>query len=149
MSAPAPRLAPADRLAIVELIARYNWAIDTRDADAFAATFTADGAFVDSGEEPIRGPEQLRGMVAAIAQSPRAAGLQHWTANLVVLEAAGDRAVVKAYMMGPLDAGEGAGVGVVGFYVDTLVKASDGWRFEQRCWQPWDAEAAAAADSRA
>jgi len=126
----------ADRLAIMELVARYNWAIDTRDAAAYADTFTPDGVF-DGGTELLTGRTELMDFVGLMARSPGAQGLQHWTSNFVFLEAGPDRAVVRSYMMGPKDSGGTCSVGVVGRYVDTLAKVDGRWLFTHREWREW------------
>ena len=38
-------LTAGDRMEMIELVARYNHAIDSRDAEAWADTFTEDGRF--------------------------------------------------------------------------------------------------------
>ena len=44
-------LSVEDRLAIQELIARYNHAIDGGDPDGWAATFAPDGTFESRGDQ--------------------------------------------------------------------------------------------------
>ena len=73
MSQPeAEPLSLADRLEIRELIARYNWAIDTRDGVAVADTFVPDGVF--DGGRVFRGREELIAFGELRDRPPAAAG---------------------------------------------------------------------------
>jgi uncharacterized protein (TIGR02246 family) len=54
-----------DRDAIADLLARYCWAFDAGDADAYASLYTDDGVLSGFGE-PSVGREALK---AAVAQS--------------------------------------------------------------------------------
>jgi hypothetical protein len=125
-----------DRLAIMELSARYNWAVDTRDAEAYAGSFVADGVF-DGGTEYLQGHEALKEFVSVLAASSKAAGLQHWTTNFVFRELEPGRCEVRSYMMGPRDNGEQVVVGVLAHYRDIVAKTTSGWLFETRTWREW------------
>lgn len=61
-------LSLADRLEIQELIARYCWALDTRDGDAYAATFIPDGVFQGIGSRG-RGHDELQAL--PLSSTPR------------------------------------------------------------------------------
>jgi SnoaL-like domain len=56
-----------------DLTYRYAWAVDRRDADAFIALFTADGAVRGHGENPIdyAGPERLTALIADLGMFER------------------------------------------------------------------------------
>jgi|TARA_B110000263_G_C15258731_1_gene487767 hypothetical protein len=126
-------LTPADRLAIHDLLAAYNWAIDTRDPDGYAATFVANGTF-DGGSEFLSTQDELRAFVGVMAKAPGAQGLQHWTTNLVIRETL-EGAVVRSYMSGPKLADDGCIIGVVGTYEDVIVRDSGSWKFASRVWR--------------
>ncbi|MCA9847355.1 MAG: nuclear transport factor 2 family protein [Dehalococcoidia bacterium] len=113
-----------DRLAIQELIARYNHAIDGGDPDGWAATFAPDGTFESRGEVHA-GTEQLATFARGFQQ--RLPGARHWNNNLVI-DGDGDQATTTCYLQlwreGQL-ASEGR-------YVDTLRKIDGQWRFASR-----------------
>ena len=52
-------LTAEDRMEMIELVGRYNHAIDRRDAEAWADTFTEDGRFHAPPNHDIRGREAL------------------------------------------------------------------------------------------
>jgi hypothetical protein len=99
-----------DRAHIENLIARYFFALDTQDPDAFVANFAKDGEIVLTGAKiakPVvfRGPEQLRQFVEVLRQRtkmpPHGARMMfspniHFMSNLA-LEVNGDTAVGRAY----------------------------------------------------
>ena len=117
-------LSVEDRLAIQELIARYNHAIDGGDPDGWAATFAPDGTFESRGEVHA-GTEQLATFARGFQQ--RLPGARHWNNNLVI-DGDGDLATTTCYLQlwreGQL-ASEGR-------YVDTLRKIDGQWRFASR-----------------
>ena len=75
-------LTAADKVEITELIARYMHALDSRDGEALAASFTQDGV-LDTGSDRIVGRQALidgcRGPCRRLGESLitrcRAAGL--------------------------------------------------------------------------
>lgn len=113
-----------DRLTIQELLARYNHAIDSGDAEGWAATFAPDGTFESRGATHS-GTEAL--VAFARDFSGRMAGARHWNNNLVI-EADGDRATATCYLQlwreGQLVS--------EGRYVDALRKVDGQWRFTSR-----------------
>src|SRR5688572_17108395 len=95
-----------DRALIEDLQARYLFALDFRDAEAYAATFTEDGV-LDYGAGEIRGRDAIRDMVEGMRRNAEAqreqddSGLRpaagrHNITNIVV-EIDGDTAVGTAY----------------------------------------------------
>lgn len=113
-----------DRLAIQELLARYNHAIDGGDPEGWAATFAPDGTFESRGEVHT-GTEQLATFARGFQQ--RLPGARHWNNNLVI-DGDGEQATTTCYLQlwreGQL-ASEGR-------YVDTLRKIDGQWRFTSR-----------------
>lgn len=77
-----------DVLAIRELTARYNHAIDSGRAEEWAATFTEDGVFEPSAGGRFEGREALAGFARAFAARFR---VRHCTTDAVV-EVDGNRA---------------------------------------------------------
>ena len=54
-------LTTADRLGILDLFARYAWAYDGGDAQAYAETFATDGVLADENDLRAVGPSRHRG----------------------------------------------------------------------------------------
>ncbi len=106
------------------LMARYCFAIDSKNAAAFADLFTEDGVFDLKFVPPIEGREALRAFVPSIPD-----GAHHFTANEII-ELDGDQAVVRAYVLVVNEAP--AGIGTVGEYDDVVSRTPDGWRFARR-----------------
>ena len=122
-----------DRVEIEALVARYNKAIDTGDADAWAATFTPDGEFHGIVGDFV-GTDELAKFVRAYAseeQFAEFASAQHWVTN-IVLEGDGDEAEMFAHVMMVAPQSEGGRIILVGHYEDTLVKVDGRWLFAKR-----------------
>ena len=121
-------LTAADRLEIMELVARYNWAIDHGNAEEWADVFTDDGKFVGYGELRAQGREALR----AYIEKSKAAGhkKRHWTSGAII-EGDGNNARLQLYIMA-IDISEGIRPYIMGEYDDTLVKVNGAWKFKVR-----------------
>ncbi len=113
-----------DRDEILQLLYRYNHAIDGGDAHGWADTFTEDGAF-DVAGQVTTGREALEAWAANVK------GLRHVVANPLI-DVAGDAATVRAYII----AFTGTTPLVVGTYSDELVRTAEGWRFAKRVFTP-------------
>ena len=132
----------ADRVEIQDLQARYLFALDWQDADAYAATFTEDGVLdwaggIVKGREAIR--QEVRGMRAYFekrekADAPtRPARLRHFISN-VVIDFDGDRATGRAYWFELNDDNRDRHpyVGGYGHYEDELRRVDGHWLFTRR-----------------
>ena len=132
-----------DRAKIEDLQARYLFALDFRDPEAYAATFAPDG-ILDYGAGEIKGREAIAEMVANTrrnAEAQRAAddsGLRpaagrHNIANIVI-EIEGDTATGAAYWfhMGNDNPERSAQLNSFGHYEDELVKIDGEWYFSKR-----------------
>lgn len=117
-------LAVEDRLAIQELLARYNHCIDSGDAEGWAATFAPDGTFESRGEVHA-GTDAL--VTFARGFQERMAGARHWNNNLLI-EGDGDDARTTCY----LRLWRGSELISDGTYVDTLKRIDGAWRFTSR-----------------
>jgi hypothetical protein len=127
-----------DRVEIEELIARYNWAIDTSDGPGLADTFTADGAFV--GTREFRGREALIGFGAGTHHGPIPPA-QHWVTNMV-LEGDTELARLKAYFVRQ-NVEDGQVITTnLGYYDDELVRVEGRWLFSVRRFILWPPAAA-------
>jgi SnoaL-like domain len=132
-----------DRAKIEDLQARYLFALDFRDPEAYAATFAEDGV-LDYGAGKIQGRTAIREMVARMRANDerqraedssglRPAAGRHNIAN-IVLEIEGDRARGTAYWfhMGNANAERRAQLNSFGHYEDELVKVDGEWLFSLR-----------------
>jgi uncharacterized protein (TIGR02246 family) len=131
-------LSLADRIEIRELIARYNWAIDTRDGVGVADTFIADGVFDGERGEPVRGRDQLIAFGELRHRPPAepGSGSQHWVTNLV-FEGHHARARVKSFFIRQnVERGSVTSTNL-GYYRDDLVNVDGRWLFERRRWRLW------------
>lgn len=120
-----------DIVAIQQLYARYNTAIDTGDGEAFAACFVPDGVF-NPGHTLVEGREAIAGF--AVDTHKNLPLMRHDATN-VVIDGDGDRATGSAFLVGYL-AGPDHKVIVTGRYRDQLVRTADGWQFTDRQFAP-------------
>ncbi|MDP6709279.1 MAG: nuclear transport factor 2 family protein [Alphaproteobacteria bacterium] len=123
---------------IRQLGARYNWAIDFGDIDAWVDCFTEDGVFTCVGlpdGDPRGGSHQGREALQAYGTAHYAHNkgrARHWNWNLLI-EVDGDAATQRCYL-NAYGAGQGetAILRVTGTYRDELWRTADGWRFASR-----------------
>ncbi|MGE0304234.1 MAG: nuclear transport factor 2 family protein [Acidimicrobiia bacterium] len=126
MTEPATRLSADDRLEIIDLLARYSWAFDTRDGEAYARTFTDDGV-MQGPVTTVAGAEQLTTWARDFPPSVT----RHTTSNIVI-EGSGERAAAKSTLV-VVGAADGALTPILlGEYHDELHKTSSGWRIAHR-----------------
>ncbi len=88
-------LTAADKVEIVELMARFCQTYDARDGPAFADTFTDDGVF-EGRRGHRRGRDALTQQPESLPDHMR--GMRIWTSNHV-LEGDGDSAQLSCYFM--------------------------------------------------
>jgi len=124
-----------DTLAIHDLYARQQHAIDSGDAVGWAETFTADGSFRSpSYAAPAVGREALATFATDVADSASAAGhsLQHWIGNLTLSER-DDCVSASAYLtLIAITPGEAPRLVRSVWVTDLLVRTDAGWRFRSR-----------------
>jgi SnoaL-like domain len=118
-----------DYLAIQQLYARYNTAIDHGDGEAWARTFTTDGVFANN----FKGHDALVGFVNTWRTNPAMNGAlrRHFSADLVITPTAEGATASVSTLLVDLSTRP---VSIASFvtYADVLVKTSDGWRFKSR-----------------
>ena len=117
-------LTAEDRLAIQDLVARYNHAIDGGDPADWAGTFASDGTFESRGEVHA-GTDALLAFARGFQE--RMSGARHWNNNLII-EGDGDDARTSCYLM----LWRGGKVVSEAKYVDTLRRVDGQWRFTSR-----------------
>jgi hypothetical protein len=135
-------LSAQDNVEIQQLYARYNIAIDSGDAEGYAATFTPDGVFNN-----MAGHDALVGFAKMWREKLNGATRKHWNNNLQITGNS-KQAYGFVYLM-LVDIGtKPASILTTLSYSDTLVKTKAGWRFSKRTTQndapPATAEAAPA-----
>lgn len=130
----APTLSTDDYVAIQQLYARFNTALDTGQAQQFADTWTEDGEFI-GGRGPGRGGEvrtPIKGRSELVAMGERAGvGTRHFVVNLVVTPTA-DGAKASCYLVLLNARNSPPSITETAIYEDTLVKTAQGWKFKRR-----------------
>ena len=112
------------------LVAKYNFAFDTRDERSYLECWTEDGFVERRNSKPsCRGHAQL----AALARDFPVNG-RHLTTD-VLIELDGDHATMRNYML-YLDMGPPCEVSMFGVYHDKLVRTAEGWKFSERIFDP-------------
>jgi hypothetical protein len=147
---PAQMSAPSmqeiqDRLMIEDLMARYEWALDTGDADAYGALFTQDGVLASGATRETKGRDaiakEVRDLSARFraAQKPNADGTPprprkviHSYSN-VIIDVKGNEATAKSNWVEVWNIRTGSPeVGGAGEYHDKLTKQNGKWYFQRR-----------------
>ena len=122
-------LSVEDNLAIQQLYARYNHAIDAGKAAEWAGCFTPQGVFDAGATGRFEGTEALSGFATGFAAQLKA---RHWTNNLL-LDGDAAAATGSCYLnLLALQAGKPAATIATGIYTDALVKQGGEWRFTTR-----------------
>ena len=137
-----PGSAPAeDRMAIIELMARYAWAYDTDDAAALASTFTPDGVLEVFGNAMVSRPaEHIPAFIAQAKSMKGEHGWQHLTDHHLFRDYDGQRCTVYSYYIMPEGDRSGGNVSLraMGYYVSHCVRTAQGWRFAKRAVVRWN-----------
>ena len=121
-------LSAADRLEILDLAARYNHLMDSRDAEGWAECFTPDGVFDGGARLQASGRAELVAfMERLIARDIPAV---HWNNNIVI-EGSGDAASMTLYLL-VIELRDGPVATHFGVYHDELIRTPGGWRFQRR-----------------
>jgi uncharacterized protein (TIGR02246 family) len=118
-----------ERLAIYELVARYNMAWDAQDPGGVSGCFTPDGVFVDAAGTEHAGSEAIERFVrASDAQFGR---MRHITSTHLVSFSDDRSAVHRCYVIFVSHPGQER-VLDTGEYEDHLERVSGDWRFRRR-----------------
>jgi hypothetical protein len=137
-----------DRAEIEALMWRYTRALDTRNADAYAALYTPDGQF-SAGSNATKGRAALHKMVAdlkasydaGVAKGEPQAPMYHMTMNHYLEFVDKDHARLHAYYLtafGPAGGKVPLRVAAVGRSVDHLVRVNGQWLIQSRDVSPRD-----------
>jgi uncharacterized protein (TIGR02246 family) len=130
-----------DRAQIEDLMGRYLFAMDWRDADAYASTFTEDGVLEHAGGVE-KGREAIRAFINRMkdneakrnAQSKlRPARTRHNITNTII-KIDGGKAISRSYWTAYSNNNDQrkAEISSYGHYEDELVKRDGKWLFSRR-----------------
>lgn len=133
-----------DRAEIENLMATYIFALDLKDADAYAGTFTEDGVINHAGGIE-RGRDEIHQFIQTSAENarrqqasrdkslPKPIPNRHSIGNLEILEINGDSAKGRAYWSSmSVDENGQAHVSEYGFYEDEYQRVNGKWLFSKR-----------------
>ncbi|MDE2561417.1 MAG: nuclear transport factor 2 family protein [Sphingomonadales bacterium] len=124
-----------DRAEIEDLMARYLFALDWGDGDAYAACFTEDGE-IDWARETTRGRPALAAMCngfAAAMEAIMGKGVPHrHFLSHVAVTVKGDTAQARAAWFEAARREDGFGKSSFGHYEDHLVRVGGRWLFRRR-----------------
>jgi hypothetical protein len=123
-----------DRFGVYDLYARYSWALDTMDEEAYLGVFTPTGRY-----NTFQGADDLRRNFHRLTDTDWWAGSQHYNGQILFVEGDSSRCKVKCYSTISFRRRDGStGIRHLGFYRDTCVNVDGVWLFEERLWAPWD-----------
>lgn len=139
------RPAVEDELAIRELYARYSWALDTGDTDAYCELFTEDAEATEetaSGElEARKGRDEIRKLVLKFHERPDFPGHQHQMAQFMFEpdpEGRADRWVVRSYAWATINRPpEPPHLHWCGHIRDVVVKKGGEWKIAEKDIMGW------------
>ncbi|PRY41445.1 nuclear transport factor 2 family protein [Umezawaea tangerina] len=128
-------LAPAEQLAIHQVLVRYAFALDQQDLAELESVLTEDAtwAFTIAGQSDL-GPVTGRAAILRFVREAIDAETdqrRHNLVNVVLRGADAGTAVAHAYLMLTSNAGGGSGVIATGFYTFRLERAGGGWRIAE------------------
>lgn len=138
-----------DRAQIEKLMWSYVRALDTENADAYAAAYTSDGQF-GSGPTAVKGREALKKMIDNFKQrtaenesktGEKRPAMYHVLCNSYLQFTDKDHAHMEAYWMtvfAGAGSSESARVAAVGREVDELVRVNGQWLIKLRDVAPKD-----------
>ena len=149
LAAPPAERESQDRAQIEKLMWQYVRALDTENADAYAAVYTPDGQF-GSGAKTVKGREALKKMINDLRQraaeneaktGEKRPAMYHVLTNTYLQFVDKDHAHMEAYWMtvfaaaGPKTPSR---VAAAGREVDELVRVNGQWLIQSRDVAPKD-----------
>ena len=126
----APALSFEDKFAVMELITRYNHAVDGGNPDGVAACFLEDGKFEGISGRFV-GHTELRklGMTVTPARLPR-----HIVSNILIELSPNEKDVahIKSHLFYYEVTPKGFYFKTSGIYTDVVVRRNGQWKFRSR-----------------
>ena len=121
-----------DKLAIEELIARYNQSLDSGDYPTWVACWS-DDAVLDGIGKLLTGKAQIQAFADDYEGSTRSKinALKHYTIN-ILSTLAGDRASSSSYLQLVSTTDKGVKIIFTGRYEDDLKRVNGQWQFARR-----------------
>ena len=119
-----------DKIAIQEVMARYNFAIDFGDIEAYMDCFTEDGGFTNIFGS-CKGHNALRQYITERTRERPGHPLRHMMLNPII-DVHGDQASAKSYFLLFRVVPEPIQLLTTGCYKDELYKKGGAWRFSHR-----------------
>lgn len=129
-----------DRAAIQELVAGYGVAMDSGDAEAYAALFAEDAEFRFGNNHLVGRDAIMEAMTPVLASqvntltrdSTSATRLRHMlSANTIEIH--GDTATVRGnWITASARSGDGVDIGALGYFNDTMIKRDGVWKYKER-----------------
>jgi hypothetical protein len=120
------KLTADDYIEIQQLYAQYNMAIDSGDAEGYAATFTPDGVF-----NTFNGHDALVGFIHRWRETMKGGNMRHWNTNLAITGSP-EGANGAVYLLLVDISVKPPAITTAAKYEDQLVKTPQGWRFKKR-----------------
>ena len=132
MMGDARGIAFEDRVRLMDLYARYAWALDGGETDALVECFTPD-AVMHSGRE-ISGHDKLREWHKNFGTDPGNPGGQHFASQFRVVEAGKDWARTRVYVIRfHRIPGTTQSLPIwQGYYTDLCVKVGGQWYYKEK-----------------
>ena len=121
-----------DRLDIFDLFARYAWAYDCGDAQAYAEVFTEDGLLADEGDLHAVGRPAIREAIQTYFDMRGASTWQHHNAHLRMVGDGVGCDVHSYWTVLEHRPDGGHGVGSLGWYLTRCVKQDGRWFIKER-----------------
>jgi hypothetical protein len=134
-----------DRLLIHELYARYSWALDTCDTEAYVRLFLPDAVVIENaaaGTFRIQGHDAIRTWVHRFHDDPAFPGRQHRMSQIVITphpDGRDDRWRVRSYVTTTQSVqGSPPTLYWCGWCADIVAKVDGEWFLAEREIRPWD-----------
>lgn len=121
-------LSAEDKLELLDIDARLDWAVDAGDVDGWVALFTLDGA-LEASYGSARGSDELKAMLQKL-EGGFSKGKRHTTSNHRV-EGDGDEARLSGYLV-VFEREETPKVVATATYTDTYVRIGGAWKVRHR-----------------